>query len=142
MLSKREREYLSGKEEFWFKRGLEYVRVVRQRIKKKAEQAIKDLILIAKDDEDFEELERKTRQWAVYKTLKGEGSGVFDRRELAKYILNPPKQGAKARRLIRLGDIEELVLTACITYPLSGDVVEELIFRANEREEEEKKRYK
>ena len=134
MLSQREREYLSGKEEFGVKWGLPYVRVLRQRIKKKAARAIKDLVLIAQQDEDFEEIERKTRKWAVYKSLKGEGSGYFDKKELAKYILNPPKmQGGKARRLIAPADIEELVLTACISYPISGDVAGELIIRANER---------
>ena len=36
MLSKREREYVSDKEEFGVKWGLPYVRVLRQRIKAKA----------------------------------------------------------------------------------------------------------
>jgi hypothetical protein len=133
MLSKREREYVSDKEEFGMQHGLEYVRVLRGRIKKKAEQAIKDLVLIAEGDEDFEELERKTKQWGIYKILRDGASGIYTKKELAAYYLNPPKHGNSARRIIRPGDIEELVMVACISYPISGDIVGELISRADQR---------
>lgn len=133
MLSHREREYVSDKEEFGVKYGLPYVRVLRQRIKKKAEQAIKDLTLIAQHDEDFEEIEKKTRQWAMYKNLKGEGSGVFDKKELAAHFLNPPKHGNSAISIIRLGDIEELINAAIVAYHIRGDIVERLITYGNFR---------
>ena len=133
MLSKREREYVSDKEEFGMQHGLEYVRVLRGRIKKKAELAIADLVLIAQQDEDFEELERKTKDWAIYKILRNEGAGVFDKKELAEHFLNPPKHGNSARRIIKPGDIEELVIEASVTYPIRGDILQKLIDRANFR---------
>jgi hypothetical protein len=133
MLSKREREYVSDKEEFGMQHGLEYVRVLRGRIKKKAEQAIKDLVLIAKGDEDFEQIERKTKNWAIYKTLRYSDSGLFSREELAKYYLSPPKQGNSARSIIKPLDIQELVIEASVTYPIRGDILQKLIDRANFR---------
>ena len=134
MLSKREREYVSDKEEFGMQHGLEYVRVLRGRIKKKAEQAIKDLVLIAEGDVDFEQIERKTKNWAIYKTLRYSDSGLFSREELAKYYLSPPKnRGNVARRIIRTMDIEELIIAAGVTYPIRGDVLQKLIDRANFR---------
>ena len=134
MLSKREREYVSGKEEFGMQHGLEYVRVLRGRIKKKAEQAINDLILIAEHDDDFEEIERKTKNWAIYKTLRYSDSGLFSREELAKYYLNPPKnRGNVARSIIKPLDIQELVIAAGVSYPIRGDILQKLIDRANFR---------
>lgn len=133
MLSEREREYLSNKEEFGTKYGLEYVRSIRSRIKKKAEQAISDLILIAEGDEMWEEIEKKTKRWAIYRTLRGEGSGVFDPKALAEHYLNPPKRGNVGRWLIQPQDIERLVHTAAITYPIRGDVLSTLIEKANAR---------
>lgn len=132
MLSKREREYVSDKEEFGVKWGLPYVRVLRQRIKAKAERAIADLVLIAEGDEHFEEIERKTKDWAIYKILRNEGAGVFDKKELAEHFLNPPKnRGNVARSIIRSMDIEELVIAAGVSYPLRGDILQKLIDRAN-----------
>ena len=133
MLSKREREYVSGKEEFGVKWGLPYVRVLRQRIKAKAERAIADLVLIAQQDEDFEELERKTKQWGIYRILKGGDSGIYTKKELATYYLNPPKHGNRARRIIKPLDIQELVIAAGVTYPIRGDILQKLIDRANFR---------
>ena len=133
MLSKREREYVSDKEEFGMQHGLEYVRVLRGRIKKKAERAIADLVLIAQQDEDFEELERKTKQWGIYRILKCGDSGIYTKEELAEHFLNPPKQGNSARSIIKPLDIEELVIAASVTYPIRGDILQKVIDRANFR---------
>jgi len=133
MLSKKEREYLRNPDEFAMRHGLEYSRVLRGRIKKKAAQAIKDLTLIAADDQDFINLEQRVKKWAIYRTLRDGDSGIYTREELIEHFLNPPPTRGNTRRLIRTTELEGLILECVLTYPIRGNVLGELIERGKLR---------
>jgi len=130
MLSKREREYLQDIERFE-DRYLLYGKVVRSRIRKKVENAIKDLILIIEKDRRGRQPAKDWRDRRNLEVLAKARRGEATEAELAianfRAMLNKTWRGKREDWMIAPYLIFNLVCAYAKKHPVFGEWMKEKI---------------